>query len=541
MSQFDAKMGNDDECYPKMKNRTSMYILVFLAICRLLSMALIPLNDTTEARYAEIARKMLEIGDWITPMIDYQHPFWGKPPLCFWLSALSMKLFGVNAFAARVPAFIASIGSILLIRHLTTIATQRNNMTVTLLLAGNLFFFLDAGTVMTEPMLLFALSLAMWSFWLAMLQKRMIMSLSFFGALGIGLLAKGPIAVILIAGAILIWTVWNHQWHKLWHHLHWFAGILFMLLIALPWYMLAELKTPGFLNYFIIGEHFRRYIQPGWAGDQYGYVHAVPMGTIWLYALGATLPWSLVFVRCLKPSPSPPAPLPKAGEGSEIMTSLPKAGEGNEIMTSLPKPEQASGRVTSLLMTPVSKNFLWSRYLLVWLLFPLLFFTPARNIIYPYVFPILPALALWVDHLIHHRSDLYPKNLHMIQISTIFTGVIFLLVSGIFVLKPQWISSTQKYIIARWDIENPPKTSVLYYWTPNPIHYSALFYTQGQADALHDANHLCTLLQTNKIQYLVIEDPLNNPLPNCAIHYFSTLETLQAGKKIFTLLKIRES
>ncbi len=69
-------------------------------------MCFIPLNDVSEARYAEIARKMLETGNWVTPQHDYGVPFWAKPPLSTWLSAFSMKLFGVNEFAARLPGLL---------------------------------------------------------------------------------------------------------------------------------------------------------------------------------------------------------------------------------------------------------------------------------------------------------------------------------------------------------------------------------------------------------------------------------------------------
>ncbi|HTM72428.1 MAG TPA: glycosyltransferase family 39 protein, partial [Pseudolabrys sp.] len=57
-------------------------------------MGLVPLMDTTEARYGEIARKMAELNDWVTPWFDYGVPYWGKPPLAFWLTATSFKVFG---------------------------------------------------------------------------------------------------------------------------------------------------------------------------------------------------------------------------------------------------------------------------------------------------------------------------------------------------------------------------------------------------------------------------------------------------------------
>ncbi|MDL2339624.1 MAG: hypothetical protein QFE16_17460, partial [Pseudomonadota bacterium] len=58
-----------------------VWALGLTALMRLMTLGLYPLTDTTEARYAEIARKMVELGDWITPWYDYGVPFWAKPPL----------------------------------------------------------------------------------------------------------------------------------------------------------------------------------------------------------------------------------------------------------------------------------------------------------------------------------------------------------------------------------------------------------------------------------------------------------------------------
>ena len=76
---------------------------------RLVSLGLYPLMDNTEARYADIARVMLSLGDWVTPWYDTGVPFWGKPPLSFWTTGLSFSLLGVNEFAARLPHFLAAL------------------------------------------------------------------------------------------------------------------------------------------------------------------------------------------------------------------------------------------------------------------------------------------------------------------------------------------------------------------------------------------------------------------------------------------------
>ena len=81
-----------------------------------------PLTDPTEARYAEIARKMLETGQWVMPQFDYGVPFWGKPPLSTWLSAASMGAFGVNEFAARLPSLLLMLGCGVLVYALARVA-----------------------------------------------------------------------------------------------------------------------------------------------------------------------------------------------------------------------------------------------------------------------------------------------------------------------------------------------------------------------------------------------------------------------------------
>ena len=78
-------------------------------------MAVMPLADTSEPRYAEIARLMAVTGDWVTPWFEPGVPFWGKPPLAFWAPALSIKLLGLSEFSLRLPAFAAMLGVLALV------------------------------------------------------------------------------------------------------------------------------------------------------------------------------------------------------------------------------------------------------------------------------------------------------------------------------------------------------------------------------------------------------------------------------------------
>ena len=86
-------------------------------------MVFFPHTDTSESRYAEISRKMVETGDWITPQFDYGIPFWAKPPLSMWMSALGIELFGVNEFGSRIFIFLAAMGILALVAR----AVRREN------------------------------------------------------------------------------------------------------------------------------------------------------------------------------------------------------------------------------------------------------------------------------------------------------------------------------------------------------------------------------------------------------------------------------
>lgn len=439
----------------------ALFVLIFLLLCRIIASYFIPLNDITEARYGEMARKMLETGNWVTPQHNYGVPFWAKPPLSMWLSAFSMKLFGINEFSVRLPGLLLSIAILWLIwdlakKHSGSIAATLS----TLVLASTLYFFLDAGTVMTDPSLIFCTTLAMVSFWHAIVNKNKTWSYVFFIALGLGLLAKGPIAIVLVGVSVFFWVLLRNEWINLWNRLPWIKGTLLLLAIALPWYVLAEIRTPGFLNYFIVGEHLNRFLTPGWTGDKYGMSHDAPKGMIWIYALAGIFPWNIFGGRWLY----------KHGK------SLP----------SLFRDEDG-----------------WMSYLLICIMGPLVFFTFASNIIYPYVFPSLPAFALLFAELWIRSNNSLDNSKLIFQLSAL-CGVIFLAATLIFEVKPDLVAKTQKTIVTTWLKQHPVPENDLVYWALEPW-FSAQFYSSGKVKATRDIHQLCKFFSNHSDNYLVLD------------------------------------
>jgi 4-amino-4-deoxy-L-arabinose transferase-like glycosyltransferase len=325
---------------------------------RLISMVTVPLADTSEPRYAETARMMARSGDWITLWFKPGVPFWGKPPLSFWTEALSFRLFGVTEFAARLPSWLATLATAMLVYALgAALLNVRVARWAVLVYVSCLLTYFAAGAILTDPFLGFGVTLSMVSFVLA---PRAVSAAGwwrygFFIGLAIGLLAKGPLALVLVGGAIVPWLWWQGNARAHLRALPWFSGCCLMAVLVLPWYIAAEIKTPGFLRYFIIGEHFMRFVDSGWHGDLYGTAHKRAYGGIWLDLLLAAFPWSLAAVGLLAARIRLPG-------GWAAMRSA------------------ANGPTVA--------------YLLCWMAFTPLFFTFSGNILWTYVLPSLPAFAL---------------------------------------------------------------------------------------------------------------------------------------------------
>ncbi|MGB5652064.1 MAG: glycosyltransferase family 39 protein, partial [Sedimenticolaceae bacterium] len=276
------------------------WLIIAFVVLRLVSMIWVPLADTSEPRYAEIARLMAVSNDWITPYFEPGVPFWGKPPLSFWTQAISFKIFGINEFAARLPSLLATLATAWMLWLFAMFSGGRRLAGYTAVIYGSgALVFVTAGAVLTDPFLVLGTTWSMAAFFLAPKHNSWFWRYGFFLGLAIGLLSKGPLAPVLTFGPIIIWLIQSPTRRVYISALPWLKGLLLMLVISLPWYIAAELKTPGFLNYFIVGEHFMRFIDPGWSGDLYGNAHNQPKGMIWPQWFVASFPWGLIAIAML--------------------------------------------------------------------------------------------------------------------------------------------------------------------------------------------------------------------------------------------------
>ncbi|NKF50490.1 glycosyltransferase family 39 protein [Shewanella sp. WXL01] len=416
-------------------------VLITALFIRLISLHFYPLMDTTEARYGEMARLMVETGNWLTPLFDYGVPFWGKPPLQNWMSAGSIALFTNNEFFLRLPHFIAGLFTLIAVALFAKqFAISRLN--VALVLSTICVFYVCLGTVMTDMGLLLAVTLAYIGFYLAFTKHKSFAYIGFIG-LGIGLLAKGPVALVIFFIGSGLWLLWHFGAVKMWSQLvlkvPLISGFALMLLLAAPWYWMAEQATPGFLEYFLIGEHYSRFVDSGWQGDLYGSAHDQPRGKIWLFFAFAGLPWTLFI----------PAALYKLYQRHNGFDGL-------------------------------------TKFLICWMLSPLILFTLAGNILPAYVLPAAPALALlvayaWKEHGVAHLAKVaaFIPVLLLVALAMVNSGI-------------------DKQKSDKWLLSQRSEDHRVFYWLQQE--FSGRYYTQGQAKLI-DQN---TLQEVTQSQFYLV-------------------------------------
>lgn len=420
--------------------------LILIAAVRFATLGAYPLMDPTEGRYAEIGREMLRTGNWVTPQLHPGEPFLGKPPLSFWTTAIFFRLFGVNEFSARASSFffvaIMALLAYALFRNLVGKATAL--LGVLILCTTGLVNFI-AGGVMTDPSLGATVTLAMVSFAMALRSetrgKRLLWGYAFFAGLGLSALAKGLVGWFLIGIALLLWTAWERRWKDVFSKLPWVTGMLLTLAISVPWHLLAERENPGFLQYYIIGEHFMRFIEPEWQGDRYATPHDMPRGTILLFAAAAAMPWTIILGAC----------------AAHFW--------------------KTKRRVKSLMKDP------WRSYLVFWVLAPLVLFTLSSNIMITYVLPGMPAFALLTAIALRHvaagavqQQRPWYLNARTLAVTSAIVPLGFMIIA-LTILPAQGVGRSQKNIIARFRKLTLNTHANLVYTSEVP--YSADFYSDG--------------------------------------------------------------
>ena len=267
--------------------------------------------DDVDSAQAQIARNMLESGDWVIGRLDGV-PYVEKAPAIYWLMAISYRVFGVHDWAARIPVALAAILLAWLTwRYGRWAFGDRGGFYAGLVLATCVGLFLFTRIQIPDVMLTTCACFAFWSFQRALddQEPRARLWAGALGAtLGIGLLTKGLIALVTPIGGMLLYLAVTRQLfsRQVWKRLHVSTGAAILLAIAAPWHVLATVRMPpyfdftlhsgpreyhGFFWFYFINEHVLRFLNLRYPRDY----DTVPRPAFWLLHLVWLFPWSVFF------------------------------------------------------------------------------------------------------------------------------------------------------------------------------------------------------------------------------------------------------
>ena len=305
----------------------------------------LPLIETDEGRYMEIPREMIERGDFITPTLNYVKYF-EKPPLHYWLNALSIKIFGETEFAARFGSALWGVLGILLVYHIGRKLFGRRQAILSALVLGTSVGIVVQGRInITDTTLTICMTACLGSFLLALQEREQHKGLYYylfyiFAALAV--LAKGLIGIVLPGAIVFCFLLVTRRWRIL-KEMRLLTGIPLFFLVCAPWFILVSMRNPEFARFFFIHEHFERFLtkvhgryQPPW--------FYIPI------LVGCMLPWSFFIPAAL---------------------------------TRLWRERREDGADARL-------------FLLLWAVIIFAFFSKSNSKLVPYILPVYPALSLLI-------------------------------------------------------------------------------------------------------------------------------------------------
>ena len=372
-----------------------------ICLIRLLTLGFPGLVDPSDARYAVMAEHMAQGSDWISLKAFERGqlvPYWSKPPLAFWLAVISIKLFGASVWALRLPTFLASLATALLI---VRIGRQFFSANVGLLAAAFFlssgFIFTFSGTVLLDPLLTFFITAAVGELLLLFSNTsthttpgnvHRYITAAFF--CGFGFLTKGPIAIIFPAMIGFGFVVLYKQYRMLVSPVL-LPALVVTLSIISPWLYLHEQANPGFLHYFLLEENFNRFASHT---DKLinGTLHASFRGASIVYFLVALLPWGLLGMCTWRWNLS-------QVKNSKILSAL-----------------------------------------VVWALLPVLFLAAGKQVLIYYVMPFVPPFMLLLAYAYYQYADNHPVVLRRAVRLNAAIVVLVMVASLVLVLQAHRIS-----------------------------------------------------------------------------------------------------
>lgn len=218
--------------------------------------------ESTEARYAEIAARMVRSGDWLTPRLNGIAHF-DKPPLAYWASAASMSLTGIDEPGARLPLVLASLATLAVVYGAAsaTMCPRAAQFAFLVLLSSPMWFALSRSLT-TD------LYLTLWIVIAVEAARRgtrrggsRAWRVAAWAALGLGFMTKGPVVFLWTALPLVAWAAWTRSWRRV-ARLADPLGLAAFALLALPWYLVEASRHPGLMDFWLGGQVAGRVAAP---------------------------------------------------------------------------------------------------------------------------------------------------------------------------------------------------------------------------------------------------------------------------------------
>jgi 4-amino-4-deoxy-L-arabinose transferase-like glycosyltransferase len=259
------------------------------------SLATPPLLDDADATHAQAAQAMVHTGDWVTLHIDGVR-YLEKPPLPYWLSALSLRMLGANTFAIHLPLALAVFALALLGYAWARRAfDQRAALYTGLFTLTAIGVFLFTRIFIPDVLLSLFLCAALYCLLLVLEEKpSRFHAYAFWVFMALAVLTKGLIAIVFLLGTAILFLALTKQLPNI-RRLRPFTGTLLFLAIAAPWHILAGLRNTGGANghgffwFYFVNEHFLRYLGRRIPRDY----NKLPTALYWSQHLIWLFPWSL--------------------------------------------------------------------------------------------------------------------------------------------------------------------------------------------------------------------------------------------------------
>jgi 4-amino-4-deoxy-L-arabinose transferase-like glycosyltransferase len=307
----------------------------------------LPLIGSDEPRYARIAAEMTTESRWVTPTLEGR-PWLEKPPLYYWLTIPVFRLAGQGEAEARVAPALAAFWTALVVYWLGCALWSRlaglMGASALLTMVGFVAFGRSASTDMPMAACM-TTGLAVLAVAAVREGQPLWRLLAGYAFLGLAVLAKGPVALVLVVGIGACFWALRDGWHlRRWHPV---PGLVVVLAVSLPWFWLAFQQNGfGFILVFFINHNLARYVTDIHHHTQPFYYYVPVM-------LGLIFPWTAWLFSFAS---------------GKTLRALRRWREWNPA----------------------------GLFLSCWILFPLLFFSISRSKLPGYLIPVIPALAMLV-------------------------------------------------------------------------------------------------------------------------------------------------